>query len=264
MKKSLGSFVIQGISHNISFLEALIHHKRFSTGDIHTGFIEEEYPDGFSGAKLTSALSEVFLATALFIFLTEQKRDASLAHQLSDQSHKIGTRWIVTIDKEQYPVIIKPIMEDGYNIRHGTNRLTIRSNWNIGTPLIAATINGQKIHTKVERIITGYRLTYLGITLNTYVRSPKISELEALILNRDEEEGDNDEQLLELKAPLAGQIVRVSIKEGDRVVPGQELLVLTAMKMENIITAEHESIVSKILVSRMDHVASGQPLIKFE
>ena len=60
MKKSLGSFIIHGISHNISFLEALIHHERFGTGDIHTGFIDEEYPDGFSGAKLTSEINEVF------------------------------------------------------------------------------------------------------------------------------------------------------------------------------------------------------------
>ena len=57
MKKSLSSFIIQGISHNISFLEALIHHQRFSDGDIHTGFIDEEYPYGFSGANLTSEFS---------------------------------------------------------------------------------------------------------------------------------------------------------------------------------------------------------------
>jgi len=62
MKKSLSSFVIQGISHNISFLEALIHHQRFMDGDINTGFIDEEYPDGFSGAKLTSEINEVFLS----------------------------------------------------------------------------------------------------------------------------------------------------------------------------------------------------------
>ena len=136
MKNSLGSFVIHGISHNISFLEALIHHERFGTGDIHTGFIDEEYPDGFSGAKLTSEINEVFLSTAIFAFLTEQKRAVSLPNQLSDQSNKIGTRWIVSIDEGQFPVMIKSV-DDGYNIRHGSNRSTIRSNWNIGTSLIA-------------------------------------------------------------------------------------------------------------------------------
>ena len=258
MKKSLGSFIIHGISHNISFLEALIHHERFGTGDIHTGFIDEEYPDGFSGAKLTSEINEVFLSTAIFAFLTEQKRAVSLPNQLTDQSNKIGTRWIVTIDKGQFPVMIKPV-EDGYNIRHGTNRLTIRSNWNIGTPLIAAIINGQKMNIKVERIATGYRLTYSGITVNTYVRSPRMSELESLMSDR----GDDDNQL-ELVAPLSGQIVGISVAEGESIVPGQELIVLTAMKMENIITAERACKISKIMVSEMDSVSSGQVLIKFE
>jgi len=258
MKKSLGSFVINGISHNISFLEALIHHKRFGTGDIHTGFIDEEYPDGFSGAKITSEINEVFLSTAILAFLTEQKRATTLPNQLSDQSNKIGTRWIVTIDRNQFPVIIKPV-EGGYNIRHGTNRLTIRSTWSIGSPLIAAIINGKKVNIKVERITTGYKLTYSGITVDTYVRSPRMSELEALMPDRED-----DEDQSELTAPLSGQIIGISVKEGESVVPGQELLVLTAMKMENIITAERAGKISKIKVSEMESVSSGQVLIEFE
>jgi propionyl-CoA carboxylase alpha chain len=258
MKKALSSFVIHGISHNISFLEALIHHQRFMDGDIHTGFIDEEYPDGFSGAKLTSEINETFVATAIFAFLTEQKRAVSLPNQLSDQSNKIGTRWIVSIDAGQFPVMIKSI-DGGYNIRHGSNRLTIQSNWNIGTSLIAAIINGKKVNIKVERITTGYRLTYSGITVDTYVRSPRMSELESLMSCRS----DDDDQS-ELVAPLSGQIIGVSVKVGDSVVIGQELVVLTAMKMENIITSEKAGKIAKVLISEMDSVSTGQVLIEFE
>jgi propionyl-CoA carboxylase alpha chain len=258
MKKALSSFVIHGISHNISFLEALIHHQRFMDGDIHTGFIDEEYPDGFSGAKLTSEINETFVATAIFAFLTEQKRAVSLPNQLSDQSNKIGTRWIVSIDAGQFPVMIKSI-DGGYNIRHGSNRLTIQSNWNIGTSLIAAIINGKKVNIKVERITTGYRLTYSGITVDTYVRSPRMSELESLMSCRS----DDDDQS-ELVAPLSGQIIGVSVKVGDSVVVGQELVVLTAMKMENIITSEKAGKIAKVLISEMDSVSTGQVLIEFE
>jgi propionyl-CoA carboxylase alpha chain len=86
-----------------------------------------------------------------------------------------------------------------------------------------------------------------------------MSELEALMPER----GDDDDQS-ELAAPLSGQIVGISVSEGDSVVPGQELVVLTAMKMENIITAERACKVSKIMVSEMDNVSSGQILIEFE
>jgi propionyl-CoA carboxylase alpha chain len=258
MKKSLSSFIIQGISHNISFLEALIHHQRFMDGDINTGFIDEEYPDGFSGAKLTSEINEVFVSTAIFAFLTEQKRASSLEHQMSDQSNKIGTRWIVSIDGGQFPVMIKPV-ENGYNIRHGSNRITISSNWNIGSPLITAVINGQKVNIKVERIVTGYRLTYSGISVETYVRSPRMSELESLMIKRDDVEG-----MLELLAPLSGQIVGISVAVGDVVALGQELIVLTAMKMENIITAERSGKIAKINVVPLENVSGGQLLIEFE
>jgi len=258
MKSSLSSFIINGISHNISFLEALINHKKFIDGNIHTGFIDEEYPDGFSGAKLTSKINEVFLSTGIFAFLTEQKRAVSLPNQMNDQFNKIGTRWVVSIDGEQLPVITKEV-EGGYNIRHEFNRITIRSNWNIGSSLIAAIINGKKVNVKVERIATGYRLIHSGITVDVYARSPRMSELESLMPIRDDK--DNSQELL---APLSGQIISINVKVGDEVAIGQDLLSLTAMKMENIITSEREGKIAKIMVSELDSVTSGQILLEFE
>lgn len=258
MSQSLSSFVIQGISHNISFLEALINHPKFASGDIHTGFIDEEYPGGFSGANLTSEINEVFLATAIFVYLTEQKRASSINGQINDQSHKIGTRWIVTIDKDQYPIMIKQV-EDGYNLRYGTSRITIRSNWSLGGHLFTALVSGQKVNVKIVDIPTGYRLTHSGITVNTYVRSPRMSELEAILPMRDE-----SEDLLELTAPLSGQIISINVKVGDEVTLGQDMIVLTAMKMENIITAERRGKIAKISVKELENVSTGQVLLEFE
>jgi len=258
MSQSLSSFIIQGISHNISFLEALFNNPRFIKGDIHTGFIEEEYPGGFSGAKLTSEMNEIFLATAIYVYMTEQKRLSNICDQMTDQYNKLGTRWVVTIDKDQYPVIIKQVKE-GYNIRYGTSRITIRSNWNLGAHLFSALISGQKVNVKIFDIPTGYRLTHSGITVNTYVRSPRMSELEALMPTRD----DADD-LLELTAPLSGQIIAINVKIGDEVTVGQDLMVLTAMKMENVITAERAGKIAQIFVKELENVAGGQVLIEFE
>ena len=77
-------------------------------------------------------------------------------------------------------------------------------------------------------------------------------------------EQSSDEDQSELVAPLSGQIINISVSEGESVVPGQELIVLTAMKMENIITSERICKISKIMVSEMDSVSSGQVLIEFE
>lgn len=79
------------------------------------------------------------------------------------------------------------------------------------------------------------------------------------MLNRDDQEENN-----ELEAPLSGQIIKIIASEGDQVVKDQELLILTAMKMENIITAPRSGKISKIFISQNDNVTRGQVLIEFE
>ena len=86
-----------------------------------------------------------------------------------------------------------------------------------------------------------------------------MSELEALMPVRDE-----TENLVELVAPLAGQIIAINVKAGDEVAIGQDLIVLTAMKMENIIPAERKGKIAKILVKELENVTSGQVLLEFE
>ncbi len=259
MRSALSSYIIQGISHNISFLEAVISNPRFISGDINTGFISEEYPDGFSGANLTSEITEVFLATAIFASITEQRRAASISGQIIDQANNIGTRWVVAIDDRLFPVLIKPV-QDGFNIRQGYNRIYIRSNWNLGRHLFCATVNGNKVNVKLENIKTGYKLTHSGISVKAYVRSPRMSELEAVMSIKKA----TIEEQIELVAPLSGQIVAIKVKPGDEVVPGQDMIVLTAMKMENIITAERKARIAKIFVSEKENVSTGKVLIEFE
>jgi propionyl-CoA carboxylase alpha chain len=76
--------------------------------------------------------------------------------------------------------------------------------------------------------------------------------------------GADDDEATELTAPLAGQIISIQVQKGDTVTPGQELVVLTAMKMENVITAEFPSKIEKILINENENVTSGQVLIEFD
>lgn len=257
MRSSLSSYIIRGISHNISFLEALISNPRFIVGDINTAFIEEEYPDGFSGASLTSDITKVFLATAIFVYMAEQRRAALISGQVVDQAHKIGTRWVVSIDDNLFPVLIKSV-DNGYNIRQENDRINIRSNWNLGSRLFSCVVNGTKANVKIESITTGYILSHSGISVQAFVRSPRMSELEAIMINKSVKE-----EQTELLAPLAGQIIAIKVKEGSEVLVGQEIMVLTAMKMENIILAERSGRIAKILVKEKEQVVSGQVLLEF-
>ncbi|AFC70971.1 acetyl-CoA carboxylase biotin carboxylase subunit [Rickettsia australis] len=257
MRSALSSYIINGIAHNISFLEAVMLHPRFVSGDISTAFIQEEYPDGFSGASLTSEVTTVFLSTAIFIYISEQRRASLISGNINNQANKIGTRWVVTIDDKLFPVLITPV-ENGYNIRHESDRIYIRSNWNLGNELFTAIINGKKTNVKIENIRTGYLLSHAGISVKAFVRSPRISELEALMVSKVVIEESS-----ELVAPLSGQIVAIKVKEGQAVTAGQEIMILTAMKMENLILAERDGKIAKVFVNEKDNVVRGQVLLEF-
>ena len=62
-------------------------------------------------------------------------------------------------------------------------------------------------------------------------------------------------------APMAGTILRILVKEGQRVKKGENLIVLEAMKMENEIVADEDGVISSILVKANDSVESDQPLL---
>ncbi|WP_456367383.1 biotin/lipoyl-containing protein [Thermococcus sp.] len=63
-------------------------------------------------------------------------------------------------------------------------------------------------------------------------------------------------------APMPGKVLRVLVREGERVKTGQGLLVLEAMKMENEIPAPKDGVIKKILVKKGDTVNTGDPLIE--
>ncbi|MDX1924598.1 MAG: acetyl/propionyl/methylcrotonyl-CoA carboxylase subunit alpha [Rickettsiaceae bacterium] len=259
MASALGSYIIRGISHNIRFLEAIFSNKRFVSGDINTNFILEEYPDGFMGAELTSEITENLLATTLYVYIKEQKRTSRIQGQISEQFNKIGTRWVIGIDDKLYPILMKDV-EGGLNIRHGSSRIFIRTNWQVGSKLFTGYVNGRFINVQIDHKSTYYNLIHAGISVKTYVRTGRIAELEALMPKAS---ADLDNQN-ELKAPLSGTILSVHAKKGDKVKAGKELMVLTAMKMENVLICPKDSVISEIMAKEGDQVSSGEILIRFE
>jgi len=66
-----------------------------------------------------------------------------------------------------------------------------------------------------------------------------------------------------IKAPMPGLIIDLKVKAGDKVIAGDSLLILEAMKMENLIKASGESIVKSVKVKKGDSVEKNQILIEF-
>lgn len=67
----------------------------------------------------------------------------------------------------------------------------------------------------------------------------------------------------EIKAPMPGLVLNISVVEGQEIQKGDNLLVLEAMKMENMLKSVTEGVVKKIHVSKGDKVEKNQVLIEF-
>lgn len=258
MQAALGDFVIRGISHNISFLEAIMSHPRFISGDISTNFISEEYPDGFFGAELTSEISSIFLCVATHLYLTDAKRAAGISGQLMGRERQIGTRWVVNIDGNLYPISTKPIAM-GHSIKYEKEKFQIKSSWILGSRLFQGSVNDKPVSVRIESFAGGYYLTHAGRTVRVTVRSPRVAELEKFMPTTRSLSSSS-----QMVAPISGKIVKVKAVVGEQIKAGQELLAIEAMKMENTIYAEQDVVIAALHTKEGENVQTGQLLIEFD
>lgn len=257
MQSALGEYVIRGISHNISFLEALFAHKRFAAGQLNTNFIAEEYPDGFFGAELTSDTTKVFLAVGTHVYLEDAKRASHTSGQIEGRERHIGNRWIVTIDTESYSIYARP-RQGGYDLKHESELLSIRSSWTLGSRLFQGTLNNRSVYVQIEHFAGGFFLIHAGSRVRVTVRSPRVAELEHFMPKRSATVEQSS-----VDAPISGMVVDILVKEGESVKKGQDLLILEAMKMENVIYAERDAVIKKIHLQKGDSTIYGQTIIEF-
>lgn len=258
MQSSLGEFVIRGISHNISFLEAVMAHPRFASGDITTKFIEEEYPDGFFGAEITSETTKVFISVAALIYLEDAYRACTITGQMEGRQRLIGNRWVVSVDNESFHIYVRKA-EGGFDIKHDVDNIEIRTSWVLGNRLLQGTVNDRQVFVQIEYIAGGFILTHAGSKAQVTVRTPRVAELDKFM--PEPSDGASD---FVIKAPISGMIVDVKVKEGQDVKKNQELFILEAMKMENIICAEKDCKISKIYLKKGDTTTYGQVVIDLE
>lgn len=102
---ALDAFEIEGPGTNIDFLSALMQHPRFRSGNITTGFIAEEYPDGFHGAPADADLKRHLAAIAAFAATAQADRARRIDGQLGSRLQPPHA-WAVRIDGEEHAVAV--------------------------------------------------------------------------------------------------------------------------------------------------------------
>ena len=74
----------------------------------------------------------------------------------------------------------------------------------------------------------------------------------------------NNKKESEIKAPMPGRVLDVMIAVGDAVAKGDSVMVLEAMKMENVIKSPADGVVKKISISKEQVVEKNEVLLEFE
>ncbi|BBE71659.1 acetyl-CoA carboxylase biotin carboxylase subunit [Oharaeibacter diazotrophicus] len=259
--EALDEFVIDGIQPNIPFLTALMQHPRWRSGNLSTGFIKEEYPDGFSGRPLDEEARRVLAIAALSMEMVRKERLDHHSDRLKPHSGKWRSEWVVRLGREQIAVEVP----EGYasvpleiDVLLDGHRSTVSSDWRPGEPLWHARIGDDEVAVQVRPAAAGMQLSWRGVV--TYARAmlPPTAKLDALMPEKTPP--DMSKYLL---CPMPGLVVSIAVTAGQDVKAGETLAVVEAMKMENVLRAERDGVVKVVNAKPGDSLAVDAVILEF-
>ena len=256
---ALDEFVIDGISDNVDFLSALMQHPRFRSGEITTGFIADEYPEGFEGAPAAPQLIDDLTAIAGMVAVISDERAAEISDQLGDRPHFACERIVKLDGGPNHRVRIKPYKGGTIAVTDDGELMDIVGRWSPGQRLLSVVIDGRPLTVQVRRVGRGWELQTRGATHKVQVLSPHVAELSKHMIEKPAP--DLSRLLL---APMPGLLTKLDVTVGDKVEPGQPVAVMEAMKMENILRAPKAATVKATPVKAGDSLSVDQVIVEFE
>ncbi|MGQ0671379.1 MAG: acetyl-CoA carboxylase biotin carboxylase subunit [Hyphomicrobium sp.] len=262
--EALDAFYVDGIQHNIPFLSAVMQHPRWRSGNLSTGFIAEEYPEGFKPRAPAGADMEVLAAVGATVDHLSNSRRRAITHQMSGQSVRFAKRRVVRIaDQRQHlevaggegnPLYVTFLGADG---KRGKT-VEIVSSWTPGEPVWQGSVGDVQAAIQVRPILNGYRLDFRGIQAPVHVFTEREAELAGLMPVKLA--ADMSKFLL---CPMPGLVKVISVAEGAEVKAGDSLAIVEAMKMENILRAERDGTVKKVNAKAGDSLAVDAVILEF-
>ncbi len=257
--QALDAFRIEGLGHNIDFLSAIMQHPRFRSGELTTGFIAEEFPEGFHGAATSEDLLRGLAAVGGVLATADADRARRIDQQLSRDLLPPGD-WTVRIGDRDYAVSLEEeaITVDG-------EVLPLEMEYTPGQVMIPVEMGGSEeepgemLTLQIRPTRTGYAVTTRGATHHLRVLPTRIAHLADHMIEKIPP--DLSRLLL---APMPGLLVKLHVAEGEEVQPGQPLATVEAMKMENILRAEKQAKVAKIVKGEGDSLAVDEIILELE
>ena len=253
MINALQQYYITGVDHNIAFLISTLKNKDFRSGSISTNFIKENYPKGYYfNYGLSKSLIEKFNYAAIFIY---KKLNINITNlDLSVISKKITSDFEI----KNHKLIDKNL---SMIVAHKNKEIVLHSLWKINQKIMELNINDEKCFVKINKInnFNQFSITIEDCSLDLIVAPNKNKALFDYMPEIKLE--DLSKKLI---SPMPGLIKSINIKKGQLIKQGEELVIIEAMKMENILKSEKDCLVEDVLIKEGSSVSTDEVLITFK
>ena len=270
MREALNGFVIRGISSNIPFQSALLAHPRFVSGDFNTGFIAEEYSQGFRAEDVPHDDHDFLAAQAAFVRRKSRERAAGLSGQLPGYDVQVGQDYAVVELGQAGNNRYVPVHVDEFAGKHGEAQITVNgktyaiaSNSRLNDIRIEGICNGKPFTAQIERGTLknplALQVQHNGTRIEALVMSPRMAELHQLMPYKAAP--DLSRFVL---SPMPGLLVEVAVSVGQKVQAGERVAVIEAMKMENVLFAAQDGVVKKVVAAKGESLTVDQMIVEFE
>ena len=257
--KALDAFAIEGIRHNIPFLSALMQHPRWREGRLSTGFIAEEFPDGFKAPIPQGEIAMRMAAVAAAIDHRMNERKRLISGQMRDPGRvRFERERVVMLGADRHEVVVEDI-DGGIAVVFADGvSWPVESGWRPGTPVWTGFVGGEPVAAQVRAILNGIELAHAGASAQARVYTRREAELAALM----------PEKLLagagkQLLCPMPGLVKAILVKAGQEVKAGEPLAIVEAMKMENVLRAERDASVATIATKEGESLAVDAVILEF-
>ncbi len=260
MGQALDAFYIDGIQHNIPFLSAIMQHERWQSGALSTGFIAEVYPDGFVPLVPDGRARRVMASVAAVADHINNMRRRAISQQLDAGGVRFATTRMVRIGDDELRVTVGGEFPE-YTVDFADSDdpvAQVYCDWVPGQRVFHGAVDGEAVAVLMRPILNGMLLDHRGVRAETHVFTEREAELAALM--PEKQVADTSKFLL---CPMPGLVVSIAVAEGQEVKAGEVLAVVEAMKMENVLRADKDATVSKIVASPGDTLAVDAVILEF-
>jgi len=258
--RALDAFVIDGIRHNIPFLSSLMQHERWRSGNISTGFIAEEYPDGFSPLVAEGAVALRMAAVAAYVDNMYNQRKRRISGQMRQQKPvKFHDERTVALGRVQYQIELDE-SEGALLVRfvEGGQAHRLESKWIPGDHVWNGLIDGEGHSVQIRDVLNGFLIAHAGVSVEARVFTRREAEIYNLMPIK--KPADTSKALL---CPMPGLVKALYVDVGQELKAGDPLAMVEAMKMENVLRAERDVTVKALKCKEGDSLAVDAVIMEF-